>query len=124
MPSRNIYLKTLAGTYKPHAIPVNVYIGYQQNTNALFDSAELMQGSQSLATQPGMPQIMMTFESRDSSSPSQVQVVVSLDSSRPKGVRVDVNGTLPFTIQQIDHLEETARRGGLFALPGKLWTWQ
>ena len=64
----------------------------------------------------------MTVQSKEVNS-TQVQIFITHDISRPRGVRVDVAGTLPFTSQQMNELEEFSRRGGVMGIAGKVWNW-
>lgn len=54
-----------------------------------------------------------------------VDVVVSYDLSRPKGVKVEVGGPMGMGIDEsgvdVEKLEEVCRRGGLFGLAGRIW---
>lgn len=51
---------------------------------------------------------------------NEVVVRVSLDVSRPKGVRVEVEGKEGTDESVLLRLEEVCRRGGGFTLPGRL----
>ena len=49
-----------------------------------------------------------------------VEIDVSLDATRPRGVAVNLSGAMSADLN-IEMLEEVCRRGGLFSLPGRVW---
>lgn len=49
-----------------------------------------------------------------------VELAVSLDATRPKGVAVNLSGAMSVDLE-VDVLEEVCRRGGIFSLPGRVW---
>ncbi|TDL26215.1 hypothetical protein BD410DRAFT_784285 [Rickenella mellea] len=112
----------LNGTFEAKRVPVNVFVPYQPTTDPLFGDDNGLPGFSLSSPPQSSPRIVMTVQTREA-SPSQVQITVGHDPTRPKGVRVDVNGSLPFTTIQVDKLEESARRGGIFGLAGKVWGW-
>jgi len=113
----------LNGTYTPNSIPIEIYL--PPPTNAAFSSADLsFSVPHGIARQP--PKISMTLPERLPIS-GLVEIVVSYDLTRPKGVRVDVGGGLGMGIGvegsgvDVEALEEVCRRGGLFGLGGRVW---
>lgn len=52
--------------------------------------------------------------------PGLVEITVSYDENKPKGVRVQVSGGVGSDLAT-DTMEEIVRRGGLFGLPGRIW---
>jgi hypothetical protein len=50
-----------------------------------------------------------------------VEITVSYDEARSRGIAVEVNGAMSSDIK-IDVLEEICRRGGTLGLPGRLWS--
>lgn len=49
-----------------------------------------------------------------------VQISISYDNSRPRGVAVNISGAIGADLIP-DTLEEVCRRGGAFGLPGRVW---
>ena len=49
-----------------------------------------------------------------------VEISVSYDESKPRGVSVQVSGAISADLQP-DILEEICRRGGTLGLPGRIW---
>lgn len=52
--------------------------------------------------------------------PGQVEIAVTFDPSRPRGVALDINGAMGAELNT-DVLEEVCRRGGILSLPGRIW---
>lgn len=69
--------------------------------------------------------LVMTLQSRElgNEGPTQLHVSVAHDKSRPKAIRIEVGGTLPYTTERLVQLEEIARRGAVFGAVGKVWNW-
>ena len=91
-----------------------------------LDGTFANQQQQRLPQSPAV--IVMTLQSREIGSAgttgaSELQVAISHDKTRPKGCRVEVGGTLPYTTQRVGELEEFARRGAVFGVAGKVWKW-
>lgn len=130
------------GTYETKQIPVNVFMPYHSPDNH-FTSLTSLSSLSSLGSMDGTfaqqqqqqhtlhPSglVVMTLQSKDvtgsgsHSGSSQLSITISHDKSRPKGCRVEVGGTLPYTMQQVGELEEFARRSAVFGVAGKVWKW-
>ena len=50
----------------------------------------------------------------------QVEIAVTFDPHRPRGVALDINGAMG-TELNTDVLEEVCRRGGTLSLSGRIW---
>ncbi|KAH9890615.1 hypothetical protein C8Q73DRAFT_704992 [Cubamyces lactineus] len=109
----------LKGTVQPRKIPVNVSLQSQPHADALFGGADMDAFSLGGATSQRRPVIAMTTPERPPIS-GLVEIRVSFDPGRPRGVAVDVNGAMGVDLR-VDALEEVCRRGGLFGLPGRVW---
>lgn len=100
----------------PSRIPVKVEIqnGVASGGDFLFDGAD---------NAPSQPQvdtrIVLTSPERPPIT-GLVQVSVSYDNSRPRGVGVNISGAMGADLN-VDALEEVCRRGGAFGLPGRVW---
>ncbi|KAI0373267.1 hypothetical protein BV20DRAFT_938026 [Pilatotrama ljubarskyi] len=109
----------LKGTIKPRSIPVNVYLPAHAPADPLFGGADMDAFSLGGATPPRRARIVMTTPERPPIS-GLVEIGVTFDPARPRGVAVDVNGAMGVDLR-VDVLEEVCRRGGLFGLPGRVW---
>ncbi|KAI0315693.1 hypothetical protein OF83DRAFT_1084792 [Amylostereum chailletii] len=102
----------LSGTLAPHKIPVNVYIplpaAHPTSTEILFD-APVRPRPCIMLSSPERPPII-----------GLVQMSITHDVTRPRGVSVHVRGAMGADIP-VEVLEEAVRRGGLFGLPGRVW---
>ncbi|KAI0648314.1 hypothetical protein C8Q79DRAFT_905736 [Trametes meyenii] len=111
----------LKGTIKPRSIPVNVYLPAHAPADALFGGSDM--DAFSLGVGGGAPprraRIVMTTPERPPIS-GLVEIGVTFDPTRPRGVAVDVSGAMGVDLR-VDVLEEVCRRGGLFGLPGRVW---
>ncbi|KZT65973.1 hypothetical protein DAEQUDRAFT_675902 [Daedalea quercina L-15889] len=106
----------LRGTLTPRRIPINVYLTTSAPLS-LFDSSDL--SSMSLPQPAGHPRILMSSPERPP-TPGQVEIAVTFDPSRPRGVALDINGAMGVEFNA-DVLEEVCRRGGVLSLPGRIW---
>ena len=52
--------------------------------------------------------------------PGFVEITVSHDETKPRGVSVDIQGAMGCDLKFAD-LEETCRRGGTLGLSGRVW---
>ncbi|KAI0668479.1 hypothetical protein C8Q78DRAFT_993488 [Trametes maxima] len=111
----------LKGTVKPRSIPVNVYLPAHAPADTLFGGPDM--DAFSLGVGGGAPprraRVVMTTPERPPIS-GLVEIGVTFDPARPRGVAVDVSGAMGVDLR-VDMLEEVCRRGGLFGLPGRVW---
>ena len=107
------------GTVQPRKIPVNVSLQSQPHSDALFGGADMDAFSLGGTTSQRRPVIVMTTPERPQIS-GLVEIRVSFDPGRPRGVAVGVNGAMGVDLR-LDAMEEVCRRGGLFGLPGRVW---
>ena len=91
----------------PNKIPVNVLI------------AQPSVGPDSLFEVRPRPRVVLISPERPPMT-GLVETSIRHDVSRPRGVAVDVRGAMGADIHP-DILEEAARRGGAFGIPGRLW---
>jgi hypothetical protein len=111
----------LNGTYVPTKIPVEVYL--PTPTNHTFSTTDL---SFEVSTAPSRhaPKIMMSLPERPPIS-GFVEIIVSYDHTRSKGVKVEVGGGMGMIIEgsgvDVEKLEEVCRRGGVYGLAGRVW---
>ncbi|KAI0637430.1 hypothetical protein C8Q77DRAFT_1155267 [Trametes polyzona] len=105
----------LKGTVRPQSIPVNVYLPTQAPPDPLFGGTDM----DAFAPPPRRARIVMTAPERPPIS-GLVEIGVTFDPGRPRGVAVDVSGAMGVDLR-VDALEEVCRRGGLFGLPGRVW---
>ena len=112
-----IYLLILPelGTYPTHRIPVNVSLP-GSSVDPIFGDSDLDSMSMSA---PRRPKITMTFPERPPMS-GLVEITVTFDESKPRGVAVEVRGAMGADIK-LDVLEEISRRGGTLGLCGRVW---
>jgi len=75
--------------------------------------------SMSMSTPHRRPKITMTFPERPPMS-GLVEITVTFDESKPRGVAVEVRGAMGADIK-LDVLEEISRRGGTLGLCGRVW---
>ena len=114
----------MEGTHPPTRIPVEVYLPTPMDTT--FSTVDLSFDVPAASTTPirQPPKITMSLPERPPIS-GFVDVVVSYDLSRPKGVKVEVGGPMGMGIDEsgvdVEKLEEVCRRGGLFGLAGRIW---
>lgn len=100
----------LSGTMLPRKIPINVYL--PSNDGSLFDtSLDSMSHRR--------PKIVMTSPERPPRF-GFVEITVTYDEMRPRGISVDVNGAIGANLK-VDVLEEVCRRGGTLGLSGRVW---
>ncbi|KDR75352.1 hypothetical protein GALMADRAFT_249398 [Galerina marginata CBS 339.88] len=104
----------LLGNFIPRKIPVNVILPSANTTDNLFGPTEL--GFSSAST----PRITMTSPQRSSSIAGLVEITVTHDETRPRGVSVEISGAMGSDLKPAD-LEEICRRGGILSLPGRVW---
>lgn len=103
----------ISGTFTPRKIPVNVFLPADNASNNLFDPPEL---NFSLASGP---RIIMTSPER-APIPGFVEITVSHDETKPRGVSIDIQGAMGCDLKLAD-LEEICRRGGTLGLSGRVW---
>lgn len=108
------YLSFCTGTNVPQKIPINISL----NPNPSTETDHLF-GPSDLDTTPRRPKIIMRSPERPPIT-GVVEISVSLDESRPRGIAVDVQGAMGLDMST-DVLEEICRRGGTFGLPGRIW---
>ncbi|KAH9857608.1 hypothetical protein C2E23DRAFT_865408 [Lenzites betulinus] len=110
----------LKGNAQPRSIPVNVSLPAPPPPNPLFSGID-MDATFALggSATPQHARIVMTVPERPPIS-GLVEIKVTFDSVRPRGVEVVVNGAMGVDLR-VDLLEEVCRRGGLFGLPGRVW---
>ncbi|KAL4267004.1 Mediator complex subunit 1 [Pleurotus pulmonarius] len=111
----------LAGTLAPRKLPVNITLPslspqLDLDPFAFDDAMTILQTS---AT-PSRPRIAMSSPERPPMS-GDVQITVEYDETRPRGVKVEVSGMIGVELNK-ETMEEVARRGGVFGLPGRVWT--
>ncbi|TFY58921.1 hypothetical protein EVJ58_g6110 [Rhodofomes roseus] len=104
------------GMLTPRRIPVNVYITTSVPVS-LFDPSDL--SSMPLPQSAGHARILMSSPERPP-MPGQVEIAVTFDPSRHRGVALDINGAMGAELNP-DVLEEVCRRGGILSLPGRIW---
>jgi len=104
-----------SGNFTPRKIPVNVLLpsGSNNSSDNLFGPPEL---NFSLASGP---RIVMTSPERAPIS-GLVEITVSHDETKPRGVSVDIQGAMGCDLKLAD-LEEICRRGGTLSLSGRVW---
>jgi hypothetical protein len=100
----------MTGTFQPYQLPINIYLPSYDNESSLFDQPRPTQSAQITMTLPERPPIS-----------GLVEISVGLDDTRPTGVSVNVGGVLSSELK-VEALEEACRRGGIFSLPGRIWT--
>ncbi|KAL6308090.1 hypothetical protein BKA93DRAFT_871257 [Sparassis latifolia] len=105
----------LGGTLNPRKLPVNVYL--PPSPADLFDPDDM--DALSLPSNHRGARIVMTSPERPP-MPGLVEISVTFEPRRPRGVSVEINGAMGADLQ-IDVLEEVCRRGGLLGLPGRVW---
>lgn len=105
----------LSGTFTPRQIPVNVFLppGSDNAPSNLFGPPDL---NFSLASGP---RIIMTSPER-APIPGFVEITVSHDETKPRGVSIDIQGAMGCDLKLAD-LEEICRRGGTLGLSGRVW---
>lgn len=101
------------GTNMPRKIPVNVFLPSGGPTDTLFGPSELDFPSIS------RPKILMTSPQRSHIS-GLVEITVTHDETKPRGISVEVQGAMGFDLK-IGDLEEVCRRGGTLGLSGRIW---
>lgn len=110
------FLKSLPlnqGTFTPRRIPVNVLLPSGNQTDDLFGPTELnfLHGTR--------PKIVMTCPERAPIS-GLIEITVEYDEKKPRGISVNIQGTVGLDINA-SNLEEVCRRGGTWGLPGRIW---
>jgi hypothetical protein len=110
----------LKGIHPPTKIPVEVYI--PTPSDSTFSTADLSFDLPAPTPRTRLPpKITMSIPERPPIS-GFVEIVVSYDDTRPKGVRVDVGGGMGIgSGADVEKLEEVCRRGGVFGLAGRVW---
>ncbi|KAI0747606.1 hypothetical protein C8Q80DRAFT_1103705 [Daedaleopsis nitida] len=103
----------LKGTLKPRSIPVNIHLPLPPPPDSPFAEADMDPGPTRRA------RITMTTPERPPIS-GLVEIGVTLDPSRPRGVAVEITGAMGVDVN-VEALEEACRRGGLLGLPGRVW---
>lgn len=100
----------------PNRIPVKVDIHnwVQSSADSIFDG-----GIAAIAAPQHGTRIVMTSGERPPIT-GAVEISVSYDSTRPRGVVVNIVGAIGVDLNP-DTLEEICRRGGTFSLPGRVW---
>jgi hypothetical protein len=107
-----------SGKLTPHKIPVNVFLpSHNIVGDSLFDTPDLGAIPQ---MQPRRPKIVMTSPEQPPIS-GLVEIAVTYDEARPRGVAVEVSGAMSSDIK-LDVLEEICRRGGTLGLSGRVWS--
>ncbi|KAH7108211.1 hypothetical protein BKA62DRAFT_681474 [Auriculariales sp. MPI-PUGE-AT-0066] len=101
----------LAGSYEPESLPVNITI----------ETASETKGAADIGSVPIIrPQLRMVAPTRRQPGQSILQsistIVVALEPSQPRGVKVEVDG------HRAQRLDEIVRRGGTLGLPGRVWS--
>jgi len=104
----------LLGNFIPRKIPVNVFLPSADTADNLFGPTDL--GFSSAST----PKIVMTSPQRSSSIAGLVEITVTHDETKPRGVSVEISGAMGSDLKLVD-LEEICRRGGVLSLPGRVW---
>lgn len=84
---------------------------------SLFNAPDL--SAMPLPQSVGHARILMSSPERPP-MPGQVEVAVTFDPSKPRGVALVVNGAMGAELNT-DVLEEVCRRGGTLGLPGRIW---
>jgi len=100
------------GTNIPQKIPVNVLLNPANEADNLFGPTEVDAMSH-------RPKIVMRSPEKHPIT-GLVEISVSLNESRPRGIAVEVQGAMGLDLSA-DVLEEICRRGGTFGLPGRIW---
>ncbi len=104
---------------QPRSIPVNVYLPAHAPADALFGGTDMDAFALGGAGATRRARIVMTAPERPPIS-GLVEIGVTFDPGRPRGVAVDVSGAMGVDLR-VDVLEEVCRRGGVFGLPGRVW---
>ncbi|KAF8230172.1 hypothetical protein L208DRAFT_1283223 [Tricholoma matsutake] len=108
----------LSGKLMPRKIPVNVFLpSHNIVTDSLFETPDLDAIPQ---MQHRRPKIIMTSPEQPPIS-GLVEITVTYDEARPRGVVVEVSGAMSSDIK-LDVLEEICRRGGTLGLSGRVWS--
>lgn len=106
------------GKLMPRKIPVNVFLpSHNIVTDSLFETPDLDAIPQ---MQHRRPKIIMTSPEQPPIS-GLVEITVTYDEARPRGVVVEVSGAMSSDIK-LDVLEEICRRGGTLGLSGRVWS--
>lgn len=113
----------LTGTHAPTKIPVEIYLPTSTDTFSATDlSFDVPAASLLHSRQP--PKIAMSVPERPPIS-GFVEIVVSYDHTRPKGVKVAVGAGMGMGVEgsgvDLERLEEVCRRGGVYGLAGRVW---
>lgn len=108
------------GTLNPRRIPVNVHLPSEPVSDPLFDSADLSSLGVSGVQQSGRAKIVMSAPERPPMS-GLVEITVTFDPGRVRGVALDIRGAMGADLR-LEALEEVCRRGGIFGLPGRVWS--
>jgi len=114
----------LKGIHPPAKIPVEVYI--PTPTDPRFSTTDLSFDVPIAPTPHARlpPKITMSLPERPPIS-GFIEIVVSYDQTRPKGVRVDVGGGMGMGVVgsgvDVEIFEEVCRRGGMYGLAGRVW---
>ncbi|KAH9920094.1 uncharacterized protein B0H18DRAFT_881353 [Fomitopsis serialis] len=106
----------LTGSLTPRRIPVNLYLTTSAPVS-LFDAPDL--SAMPLPQSVGHARILMSSPERPP-MPGQVEIAVTFDPSKPRGVALVINGAMGAELNT-DVLEEVCRRGGTLGLPGRIW---
>ncbi|KAJ7590744.1 hypothetical protein C8J56DRAFT_541069 [Mycena floridula] len=110
----------LAGTIIPRKIPVNVFLPSSPDSNTLFDSSSSFDSNfMNNNMQPRSTKIVMSSPERAPMS-GLVQITVSYDETRPRGIGVQITGAMGAEIK-VEDMEEICRRGGTLGLSGRVW---
>ncbi|KIK68860.1 hypothetical protein GYMLUDRAFT_255495 [Collybiopsis luxurians FD-317 M1] len=106
----------LSGSIMPRKIPVNVFVpSHSGAAGPIFENPELSD----MVSKVRRTKIVMTSPERPPIS-GLVEICVSFDETRPRGISVEVNGALGVDIRP-EALEEICRRGGTLGLSGRVW---
>lgn len=104
-----LMLTACIGTYQPRQIPINISLPAGGRQQSPFGTV----------ADPGGAKVVMTLPEKPPIS-GLVEISVSHDTTRPRGVAVNLSGAMSSDLD-IDVLEEVCRRGGIFSLPGRVW---
>ncbi|TFY74484.1 hypothetical protein EWM64_g9528 [Hericium alpestre] len=104
----------LNGTFTPTRLPINIYLPSAPIPHPTLPTSPLFP-----PTSVSPPRIVLTLPERPPIS-GLVEIFVSYDPTKARGVSVDVRGAVPVELP-LEGLEEVVRRGGIWGVPGRVW---
>ncbi len=99
---------------------MNLFIPTHHTVETMYDADDPMGPLTLSATIPAPPRFVMSFPTHEA-HPSQMTVTVSHEVTKARAIQIEVTGSLPLRTEQVEKLEEYARRGGILGLAGQVW---